>query len=191
MIEFEVVTPPEEEPVDLQYARLWLKVLNGLEDDLLTQGLQAGREYAERYLERRILSTTVDIKLDAFDVFEGVVDLPLGGISDVVEVGIKDETGSETLWPAEEWQWAPGSPGRIWSLSGEYPEIGAKAGGLRVRVVSGYGDDPSDVPARIRQAITYFAAHQFMTRLPIAFAKPEEIQYTIKDMINQEKWRRL
>lgn len=191
MIEFAVVETPEVEPVDLQYARKWLKLLNDLEDDLLTDGLIAGREYVETYLERKLLNTTLDIVLDEWDDFDGIVDLPLGGISEVQEVAYKAEDGTETVWPSDAWSSLSGSPGRFWSLSGEYPEIGAKAGGLRVRVVSGYGSTADKVPTKIRQAITYFAAHQFSTRLPIAFGTPQEIQMTIHDLLRQEKWRHL
>lgn len=80
-----------------------------------------------------------------------------------------DEDGTETTWSSSNWfasrEAAFGRlvkrQGQVWPLI--TPPV-RSVGGIRIEFTAGYGTDPTDVPAPIRQAVKMIAQHLYENR---------------------------
>ena len=61
-----IITPPATEPITLTEAKAQCRVDGTAEDALLTIYIQAAREQCERLIGRKLITQTVEQRLDAF-----------------------------------------------------------------------------------------------------------------------------
>lgn len=155
------VAPPAGEPVTLDEAKAHLRI-DGTEEATLLAGLIASaRGFVETETRRALIDQGWRLCLDRRPA-DGIVHLPKAPLIAVQGVVTYDAAGTPaTLSPTSYQVDAASEPARIW-----LPEIaaGRRFASIEIDFRAGYGTDPADVPAPLRQAILMLVAHWFETR---------------------------
>lgn len=147
-------TPPAAEPLSPEDVAKSLGLFEA--DERLAGFIRAARQSLEGpqgWLGRVLVTQTWELFLDAFPCDE--IRLPFPPCQRVLEIGITDAAGRETLLSGASYRVLRGEVGRILPI-GAWPVIGASAQGVRIRFVAGYGT-PADLQERaapITQALT-------------------------------------
>jgi len=152
------ITEPANEPITLADVKTRLSISDDRDDDNITAYIAAAREEAEHYLRRRIISQTVEMVLD---VFTYNIELESGPVQSITSVKYVDENGTEQTLDSADYSldnyglvdWLLPAYGEDW------PNTQAVANAVKIRYVSGWGDDPADVPGKIKQAIIILVGH--------------------------------
>ena len=156
-----LLTPPSAEPVTLAEAKLRLRVGTDVHDDTINQWIQAARERVERDTGRALIEQTWVERRDRWDgdgrllAFGTQFRLPRPPLIALEAVTTYDADGTPSDHdPAAFFVDTMADPGRI-ALKPDtvWPEPGRAVGGIEIRFRAGYGDQPSDVPAPLREAI--------------------------------------
>ena len=172
-----VVTPPSVEPVSVAEVKAQARVDLADEDTLIEGYIRAARETLERLLWRAFITQTLELTLDGWP--EGSeIRLPRPPLQSVTAVRYTTEDGTlKTLDPALYVVDAASEPGRVVLKRGKsWPsETLVPAAGVKVEYVAGYGDQASDVPEPIRQAILLLAAHWYEHREAVSDGRMVEV----------------
>lgn len=180
-----ITTEPSVEPVSLAEAKLYLRVTNDAQDDVITSLIEAARKYAELYCNRAFIDTVFDQSYDFG--FPDVFYLTPVPVDSVTSITYLDEAGaSQTLSSSLYRTDVASEPGRIEPAYGEvwpttYPVINA----VTVRFKSGYGTAGTDVPEGIRTAIKMLVGMWYEHREPVVtgtIATP--IPMTVKALLD-------
>ena len=165
-----VVTPPTQEPVDIDALKLHLKIDTNVDEGVIaTLGL-AAREYLEAATRRTFIYTTLDYTLDAFPC--GPIVLPMPPVSSVTSVSYVDTNGDTQVWAAGATgyrtslpQGPHAEPGQIFPAYGiQYPVTRCQKDAVTVRFVAGYGPSRSSVPAMLIAAHKHLVEHWYVNR---------------------------
>ncbi|MFP3921743.1 MAG: hypothetical protein ACLFU3_08575 [Dichotomicrobium sp.] len=184
----ELLTPPEDEPLDLEDAKEHLKEDSSEFNDYITGLITAARMYVEAHTGRGLIDQTWRLTLDSWPsrrdepwwdgVREGAitdlhfaqeVTLAKAPFKSVSEVRTLDEDGTETVWAASNYYTATRSGfGRLVAKTGStFPIPDRDVGGIQIDFLVGYGENASDVPYPIRQAMKQLIFHWFRHRLAV------------------------
>lgn len=163
-----VVTPPTIEPVSLDEARRFLRILpdDTAEDDDITALIEAARERAERVSGRSLITRTLQLTLDVWPV-DGVILLPYPPSIAITSVKYTDpSTGTLTTIDSAEYQHdATQEPGVLMPAYGEsWPSSRPGPNSIRVEYTAGYGATADAVPREIRERIKNYVAYCFEHR---------------------------
>jgi hypothetical protein len=143
-----VVIPPSEPLVSVSEAKAYLRVTIDAENALLSEMIEGATRYVEGYLERSLVSRTLETEFTARQV-RRVLRLPQGPVEDILTVE-RYEDGAWVAAPHE--------------IEGDTVVLDEFAGVRhRVQYVAGYGA-PEDVPQDIRQAVLLTAAQFYHNR---------------------------
>lgn len=178
-----LVTPPALEPVTLAEAKDHLRVDDSNSDALISELITAARLAAEKTTRRVLITQTWRLALDRFPgrplpwwdgVREGAdiqetsaeIEIPLPPLQSVTSLVTLDKNDAQTTFAASNYIVDTNrEPGRIVLRSGKtWPAALRVADAIRITYVAGYGSDPGDVPAGIRQAILMLIGHLFENR---------------------------
>jgi len=156
-----LVTPPGAEPVSLDEALVQCHADAGIEDAWFAARIESGRRKVEDYIRRSLITQTWALRIDG--AAPAVVDLPRSPVQKLIGI----TTDSETIDINSVTFNNDGSPARV-----IFPSITAAA--LRIEYVAGYGNNPTDVPGPLRDAVLLYVAHSYGNRegesdLPKAF----------------------
>ena len=156
----QVITEPVVEPVAVSEVKEQLR-LDGNELDAMISGLiTAARMAVEALVKRRLITTGLRI---GFDRFCPVMQLPYSPVQSVDSIKYTDEMGvvktlSETGYLVD----LASDPVRITpAYSVPWPSIRPTVGAVSIEYTAGYGDDATDVPRPIRQAIISLVIDMF------------------------------
>lgn len=151
--------PPDQYPVTLEQAKQHLKIDLDDEDSLI-QGvlIPAATEHAEGFLNRRLMTQTVELRLDSFPLrgFPLLAD----PIQSVTSVKYDDVNGTEQTLSTSVYEtdltafrgWIQPKFDQVWPTT--YPKIHA----VRIAMEVGF-EDAASVPMPIRQAILMHVTH--------------------------------
>jgi uncharacterized phiE125 gp8 family phage protein len=175
-----VVTPPVEEPVTLAEAKLWAKIDLPDDDPLVTGLIAAGRDYAERFCNRALVTQTLLLTLDSFgpDPLETerffafapplsmVLRLPRAPVQSVTSVQYIDTAGNLQTMPSSQYlldvvtEPARICPawGQVWPVTQPY-----RPAAVQIKFVAGYGA-ATTVPDGIKRAIKTWLADAYYNR---------------------------
>jgi uncharacterized phiE125 gp8 family phage protein len=161
-----LLTAPASEPVSLAEAKTFLRVEHDDDDDVIAALIAAARLHVEAQTRRALITQGWRLSLDAWPA-SGRIEVrpaPLRALTAArvyvddddtealdPDAFVEDTAGSALMFPP----WAMRQPGRI-------------AAGIELDVSVGYGDDASDVPEPLRQAIRLLAAHWYENRGMVA-----------------------
>ena len=167
-----VTSPPAVEPLELEEAKLWLKVPESMtaDDDLIEALVVEARQYVERATGRALIEQTIVEYWDGFpaagDKFPRVLVPSVAPVVSVVELAYVADgaaPGDYTVWDNTDsvnyqLDLVSGTNGiggaRIVRNSGvSWPETDDYPNAVRVEYEAGYGAAASDIPGPIRQAI--------------------------------------
>ena len=162
-----LLTPPTAEPVSLSDARARFRVSDASQDDAINHWIQTARARVERDTGRALLAQTWlerrDVwwgegRLSAFGTRFRLLKPPLIALEAVTIYGA-DDTPSE-IDPAAFFVDTLSDPGRLVLRPGQsWPQPARVAAGIEIRFRCGYGDQPDDVPAPLREAVLQLTVH--------------------------------
>jgi uncharacterized phiE125 gp8 family phage protein len=166
---------PAQEPVTLSEAKAHLRVTDDAEDVTITALIGAARSIVEMRTGRALITQSWLARFDAWpaNACRPWLDLPRPPLRAVTAVHFYDATNTAQLWdPALYGVDVIAAPGRIYRAPGAvWPAPGRMFASIEIAFDAGYGDDPADVPAPLRQAILLQLAHLFENREPTALAQ--------------------
>ena len=156
---YEVETHPVIEPVTLTELKLFARIGYTSEDTLLEGFITAARMAAEEYTGRAFVSQTIKMLMDYWP--QKVIDLPKPPLLSITKVATLDEDDTETEYDSDNYYAVTTStPGRLVIKQGSTaPTNTARDNtGFLVRYKAGYGVNPDNVPAAIKEGIKVWAA---------------------------------
>lgn len=163
---------PASYPVDLPTVYDHLRVNLGVDDQpidhaLINAYVDSATDYLDGYggiLCRCLITQSWELSLDGFPAF---IKLPLPPVQSITSITYDHPSGSSIILPESEYlligagsDHAFVSPARGTS----WPSAAPGPDAVRVEFVTGYGDDPEDVPAQIRAAILEMVADRYAFR---------------------------
>ena len=134
-----------------------------VEDNLITQLIQAAREYCQDYQNRAYCTQTWYLWLDEWPEY---IKVPLPPLVSVTSIKYYDTTNAEATMTASDYYADTNStPGRVVLAWGKtWPGTTLRpANGICVEFVCGYGA-ASTVPAAVKQAMLLLIAHWYENR---------------------------
>lgn len=147
---------PAEEPVSLVEAKAFLRVDDTAEDGLITTLIGAARLHVEGITGRALLAQSWRVVLDDWPG-DRQVKLPVTPFMAITEVTAYDAAGAGHLVPLAQFLREPDRLLLPNSVAG-MPVLRERQG-IEIDYVAGYGTEPEDVPADIRQALLALVAY--------------------------------
>lgn len=142
------------------------------DDAFVTLCLQASRQWFERITGLALITQEWRLELDRTPTGREI-EIPRAPMLAVTHIKYKAETtGTLTTWDSASYTLAgvgiPGAPGRVW-CNDEYdwPSLGSYPGALQLTFTAGFGAAATAVPADIKAALLFLAAHWYENRLPV------------------------
>ena len=158
---------PAEEPVSLAEAKAFLKVDDSIEDGLIITLIGAARLHVEGVTGQALLAQSSRVVLDAWPA-DRVVKLPVTPFMAVTEITAYDETGAGHLVPLAQFLSAPDRLLLPPTVAG-MPLLRERQG-IEVDYVAGFGTEPDEVPADIRQALLVLVGYWYEHRDAVIMA---------------------
>jgi uncharacterized phiE125 gp8 family phage protein len=169
-MDFSLIASPNEEPVSLAEAKLFLRVDDAADDNVILMAIKASRMAAESYTRRAICTQVWEVRFDEFPSSGEFIELPKAPLSSVQQVSYINSLG--TLVQAELADFDTivlsgpyAMPGSIGPKSNKaWPEdVADTPNCARIRFVCGYGA-AADVPGQLKQAILMMVADIYQNR---------------------------
>lgn len=149
-----LITPAAQPIISLTEAKAHLHVDASDDDGLITSLVKAATSHLDGWagiLGRALVSQTWELTLDRFPPRE--VRIPLGPLMSVTSIKYDDPDGAEqTLDPSAYDVDRANEPGWALPVNG-WPSTARAVNAVRVRFISGFGEQGSDVPEAIRLAV--------------------------------------
>lgn len=166
------LTPSGAEPVSLGRAKEFLRVEHEAEDELIAGLIAASRERVEAWTGRALIARTLRETLDGWDApgrlsRDGrAFALAAPPLISVASVTLYGADGAASVWDADNYFVdAQADPGRI-ALTRDraFPRPGRGTAGIEIVFEAGYGQEPEDVPAGLREAVLRLTADGYENR---------------------------
>jgi len=160
-----LLSGPASEPVTLDEARAFVRMDDTAEDALLTSLITAARLHIEGVTGRALVSESWRLVLDCWPPTRQV-QLPVAPLASLTAITAHAADGSSTALALDEVQLAGGdNPAALFLPTGFGDGIILRERqGIDIDYVAGYGDDPADVPAALRQAALLLVGYWFENR---------------------------
>lgn len=145
-------TAPASEPITTAEAREHLKVSGTGQDAEILRFVKAARGTVERYLNRALITQEWKVY---YNFFCNEMLLPFPPIQTVDLVQYFDLDGNEQTLSASSYWVTKGDPSKLVRRHDvTYPDTQyGRPDAVTVTITTGYGDNPTDVPEEIRNAI--------------------------------------
>lgn len=158
-----LATAPATEPVSSSEAKAHLRVTGSGDDTYIGALITAARQLAEQKCNRALITQTWDLVLDAWPC-DGVVQIPLGGVTAVSSVKVHDGTSLQTVSSSLYQVAVTGVLARVVPVWGTlWPTPADRLEPIEIRFVAGYADAAS-VPAAIKQWMLLQIGHLYEHR---------------------------
>lgn len=179
-----VITPPAAEPVLLADAKTHLRVTGSDDDAYITGLIAAARAWAEVWLQRALITQTLELVLDAFPCQE--IRLPVNPVQSITSIKYIDEAGVEQTLTGGNYKTDIASiVARImpaYGLTWPIPRVEINA--VTVRFIAGYGAAGTNVPQAINQAILLIVGEMYARReISIAGAPIAEVPFAAQALL--------
>jgi uncharacterized phiE125 gp8 family phage protein len=172
----DIITPPEEHPVDLAEAKLYLRV-DGADEDAMIAGLiAAATQQAETVTRRQLVTATLRLALPAFP--RDAIHLPRPPAGEVQSVVYIDADGAEQTLDGSDYRLANDPQGAALEPAEAWPATQRRRDAVRITYTAGYGA-AADVPEAIRTAIMLNVAAMYHQREGQDWSVVERALYAI------------
>ncbi len=185
-----LVTPPTEEPLSLEEAKLHLRVDWSDEDDLISGLIEASRQMVEHKLERALMPQTWALTLDFFpyemssetyrpndrDMYARIINaysitIPMGGITGVTSVVWQTDNGTQTVTSDGLIVDTSKVPVRVYPKAGSWP-YNTQTIPAAITVAFEAGEwTPDSCPRAIKQAMLLLIGHWYRSREAVTDTK--------------------
>lgn len=182
-----VKVPPTTEPITLQEAKTHLRVDTTDDDAYITSLITAAREKLEDYMGRAIMQQTLVYVRDKWPQGNEIT-LPGGRMLSLVSVTYKDATGASYTF-GDALADTESIPGRIVLAYGKsWPgDVLYPVNPIRIEYVAGYGNTPSAVPQKVRQALLLLIGDLYEHREDSTSEKLEQIPFGVTALVERER----
>jgi uncharacterized phiE125 gp8 family phage protein len=151
-----VTTDPSNEPVTLAEAKTRLKIDNDDENTDITFMIQAAREAVEQRTNRSLITQSRTMKMDYFPGSD-TITLLNGPIQSVTSVKYYNTSEVLTTMSASDY-WVDLYADRL-IIKNSWPSVYDMPNAVEIIYVAGYGDNASDIPGPLKNAIYMTLAH--------------------------------
>lgn len=162
---------PAAEPVTLAEAKAFLRVDGTDEDGFITTLITAARLHVEGTTGRALISQSWRVVCDNWPE-DQIVNLPVAPLISLNTVTVYDVEGDATTLALAQFQPETNvSPARIFlpSTIDGVPVLRGRAS-IEIDYTAGFGTDPEDVPAGLRQAVLTLIGYWFEHRDAVVIA---------------------
>lgn len=160
----ELLTAPVAEPVTVAEAKAHMRIDHTADDAIIPDMITAAREWVERATGLALITETWRLTLDSWP--QTAVELrpaPVQSISAVKTFGV-DGASTTLANSAYELVSVGRSARMVRTLGSSWVNPARAAGGIEIDFTAGYGDEASDVPRMLRQALLMVLAHHYENR---------------------------
>jgi uncharacterized phiE125 gp8 family phage protein len=160
-----IITPPASEPVSLAEAKLFLRIDQDVEDDLIATLIGAAREAVEAACGRALITRRVRESLDIWrrDSVGGAV-LGLGPVADVIAVRLLASNGAQSVIDPERYRLEGDRDRPRLVFATGLPATLRTVGGIEIEYDAGFATDASDLPVALRLATLQIVASLYDAR---------------------------
>jgi uncharacterized phiE125 gp8 family phage protein len=154
-----IITEPAVEPWVLNDVKAMLAIPDTESDTAITSYIVSARRQAEQYLQRKLITQTLEMPLDDFP--SGSIELGYGPVQSITSVKYDDADGVEQTIDSANYT-LDNYGMKVWlhpAYSYTWPSPRSTPNAVRVRYVAGWGDAGSDVPDDILQAMLLLIGH--------------------------------
>jgi len=181
------------EPVSVSEAKAHLRVDTSDDDTYIGTLITAARQWAEAYIDRTLVYTQWQMKLDTFPWEVEMPRPPMSQAGTTTAVSItytiSDSQTTATLSTSEYRVDRDSTPGVArTNYGGSWPSHLADQNSITVTWWGGYGPSGSDVPAAIRHAILMHVGHLYERRLAADNVASNEVPFGVKALLDSQKW---
>lgn len=189
------VTQPPVEPVSLAEAKAHIRV-DSEDDDALIQGLIASaREWVENHLDRTLIRTQWQMRLD---YFPHTISLPRPPFTQEqhlqsVAISYTDAMGSVIVLPASNYRvLGDRTPAVVMPpYSGSWPSARYDSDSITVTWWAGYGPDQNTVPRAIKHAMLMLVGFWYENRMAVSVGAGITVTplgFSVESLLAAHKW---
>lgn len=190
------LTQPVVEPVSLSEAKVHCRVDSdeSSENEYLTALIAAAREWVEDYVDRTLLKTQWQMRLDQFppeiEIPRPPMIAPAGTATPVTLTYTMNQTGqTATLSTASYRVDADSTPGALRNIyGGTWPSNLDDPNSITVTWWAGYGDDGRSVPVRAKHAILMLVGTWYERRTAVDSVTAVEVPFGVKALLDSVSW---
>lgn len=163
-----LILAPAKTPINLAEFKEHLKIELDVtvEDAMLQRMINAATEQAQGLTGRALITQTWEYYIDRWPL-SGQIELPLPPLQSVSSIKYTDVDGNESTFDAASYSVDNVSYiGRVVLNAGySWPSVNLNnTNPIKITLIAGYGDDETDVPQTINQAILLLAANLYEYR---------------------------
>lgn len=177
-----LLSEPEEEPLSLADAKLFLRVDHTADDTLIADLIRTARKHVETVTGKRLVTQIWRLVLDQWPD-GGTMKLPLAPVSAVEAARLRAADGTETDVDRESWQ-LDTSTSRL--RMPERPPVLRPFAGIEIDLEVGYGA-AEDVPPGSVQAIRLLVAHWYEHRASASPSGMDALPLAVAALIAPER----
>lgn len=163
-------TGPAVEPISLEETKSFMRI-DGSDDDILINSLiAAARIYIETTMGLIMISESWSYYIDKWPN-KSVIYMPLSPIISVDEIRIHSSPSSYETLEAEHYQadiYSNHPRIKILNTPSTTP-LASSLNQIEIQITAGFGDQISDVPSDLKQAMLMLVTHWFEKREPIGY----------------------
>lgn len=154
------------DPVTLEEAKGHLRALHSSEDNLISRFISAASRHVEGRIGRSLVNRTMTYQRDGFPACRASIVLPRPPVSEVTSVSFIDQNGAAQTMASGDYLLVKSpvecelSP----ALGVSWPATSKQRRSVTVVYKSGFGDDGSEVPEDIKNAILLLVQHFYEHR---------------------------
>jgi uncharacterized phiE125 gp8 family phage protein len=189
------VTSPVVEPVSLTEARTHCRVDSdeASENTYLMSLVAAAREWVEDYIDRSLVKTEWQMRLDKFPPEIELPRPPMLPVTTDTPVTLTytvNQTGqTATLSTASYRVDSDSTPGVLRNLyGGTWPSNLDDPNSITVTWWAGYGEDGRAVPTRAKHAMLMLVGHWYERRLAADNVAAAEVPFGVKALLDSVSW---
>lgn len=156
-----VIVVPAIEPLTIADVKSQLGILE--EDDsqhaLISRRITEARQWAEDYMQRALITQTLEVRLDKFP--SGKIELPFPNLLTVVSVKYIDTAGTEITFSSASYVVDTYSHLGLVRPAFDvvWPDTRDELAAVRIQYTCGYGTTAASVPALLREALILTVGH--------------------------------
>lgn len=183
-----IITAPVNLPVTLTDMKAYLRVDTSDDNDLITSLIKAAASLVRNHIKRALITETLELQLDRFNPEygderllalgsgmhtghvasylsgNGYVDLQFPPVQSITSITTYDTSNSSSVFSSSNYT-LDTERGRVFLNDGQsWPTDLRDRAAIQIRYVAGYGDDDTDIPDAIRQAIRALVAKMYDCR---------------------------
>lgn len=199
-----VITPPAVEPITLAEVKVQQGILTDdtVGDALITRRIKEARQFAEKYMQRAIITQTLEVQLNEFYCpdekyhirklqYRGIIKLPFPNLLSIVSVKYIDIDGVEQTMSSGDYTLDLASlVGSVRPVYGtEWPTPRDEINAVRIRYTCGYGPAATDVPEEIKEALHLIVGHMtnYQQNAESGGLTPTRIPFAARDLLDHYK----